>query len=263
MKNFVIDLNYCNGCYACQIGCKDEHCGNDWPGYAKSQPEVGHFWLKIDEKVRGTVPKVYVTYVPVMCQHCEDAPCIKAFPDVIYRRKDGLVIIDPDKCPPNREIADACPYGAIYWNENLAIAQKCTGCAHLWDDGWDKPRCADNCPTDAIVMGEEADLKDKIAKAEVLHPEYGTKPRVYYINLPKKWIGGTVYDPAAMEVIIGAKVSLSGAGSATVETDEFGDFWFRGLKDDAEYTVTIEANGKKAAFECYTDQEINLGDIAM
>lgn len=263
MKNFVIDLNYCNGCYSCQIGCKDEHCGNDWTPYAKPQPEVGHFWLKIDEKVRGTVPKVYVTYVPVLCQHCDECPVVTAFPEAVYRRPDGLVIIDPEKCPPNRAIVDACPYGAVYWNDTLAIAQKCTGCAHLMDDGWDKPRCADNCPTDAIVMGEEADLKDKIAKAEVLHPEYGTKPRVYYINLPKKWIAGTVYDPEAMEVIIGAKVTLSGAGSATVETDEFGDFWFRGLKDDAEYTVTIEAKGKKATFECYTDQELNLGDIAM
>jgi Fe-S-cluster-containing dehydrogenase component len=142
MKAFVIDLSICNGCYCCQIGCKDEHVGNDWTPYAKPQPDTGQFWIGIEETVRGTVPKVVVSYVPKMCLHCDDAPCMKSckVEGAIYKRDDGLVIIDPTKCTGCRLCVDSCPYSAIFFNEGLNIAQKCTGCAHLLDDGWDLPR---------------------------------------------------------------------------------------------------------------------------
>ncbi len=79
-KVFVIDTTVCNGCYNCQIVCKDEHVGNDWSPIAKPQPEIGQFWLHLEEKVRGTVPKVKVAYRPHLCMHCDDAPCIEACP---------------------------------------------------------------------------------------------------------------------------------------------------------------------------------------
>jgi Fe-S-cluster-containing dehydrogenase component len=108
--------------------------------YAKPQPDTGQFWLKMNEIERGTKPKVKVSYIPVLCQHCDDAPCIAACPQsAISRRDDGLVIIDPKKCTGCRNClnVEACPYnGIIYFNENFNIAQKCTGCAHL----------ADSCP---------------------------------------------------------------------------------------------------------------------
>ena len=100
MKTFVIDIAKCNGCYCCQIACKDEHVGNDWTPYAKPQADTGQFWLKVNEFVRGTVPKVKMHYVPVLCMHCDKAPCIPACPvkGAIYKRDDGLIIIDPIKC---------------------------------------------------------------------------------------------------------------------------------------------------------------------
>jgi len=58
MKAFVIDAGRCCGCYNCQIACKDEHVDNDWTPYAKPQPETGQFWMKIQENVCGTAPKV-------------------------------------------------------------------------------------------------------------------------------------------------------------------------------------------------------------
>ena len=64
MKAFVIDLSICNGCYCCQIACKDEHVANDWTPYAKPQPDTGQFWIGITEQVRGQVPKVKVSYIP-------------------------------------------------------------------------------------------------------------------------------------------------------------------------------------------------------
>ena len=64
MKVFVIDVDNCVGCYACQFVCKDEHVGNDWSPYAKPQPDTGQFWMKLNEHIRGTVPKVEMHYVP-------------------------------------------------------------------------------------------------------------------------------------------------------------------------------------------------------
>ena len=268
MKVFVIDIDKCNGCYSCQIVCKDEHVGNDWTPYAKPQPDVGQFWLKMTEKVRGTVPKVKVAYKPVICMHCENASCLKAcqIEGAIYRREDGLVIIDPTKCTGCKSCVDACTYGAIYFNEDLNIAQKCTGCAHLLDKGWKEPRCVDVCPTQAIRFGEEEDLKDLIKDAETMLPESGMKPRVYYLNLPKRFVAGTVYDPVAEEVIIDAKCTLIANKSKdkiTTTTDGFGDFWFNQINVDS-YSLKIEANGKTKNIDpISTEKDVNLGDIAL
>ena len=267
MKAFVIDVGICNGCYCCQIVCKDEHVGNDWTPYAKPQPDTGQFWLKQHEFIRGTVPKVKMYYRPILCMHCDEAPCIPSCPieGAIYKRDDGLVIIDPEKCTGCKNCVDACPYGVIYFNEDLNIAQKCTGCAHLLDKGWKEPRCADACPTGAIKFGEESELKEQIKKAELLHPEYKAKPRVYYLNIPRKFVAGTVYDPVEKEVIIGAGCTLSSNGKKlTATTDGFGDFWFEGL-DIGTYELKIDAKGfaSKTIGSISTEKDMNLGDIPL
>ena len=264
MKAFLIDVEKCVGCHACQVGCKDEHCGNDWSPYAKEQPISGQFWLKVHQSERGKRPHVKVTYLPVLCQHCDNPPCQKAAPDAVYKRDDGLVIIDPEKAKGNQKLVDSCPYKVIFWNQEAQIAQKCTGCAHLIDRKFpiDVPRCADNCHLDVIKFGEESELD--LAGAEVLHPEFGTKPRVYYRGLPKKFVAGTVYDPQAKEVIEGAVCTLKGAsGTFTSTTDDWGDFWLRGLPED-DFELTIEANGKAVKLEVSTKfEDVGLGDIAL
>ena len=74
----AIDLRTCIGCYNCQIACKDEHVGNEFMPITQSQPTFGHFWRGIDEIEREISPsKIKVDYIPTLCQHCEDAPCIK------------------------------------------------------------------------------------------------------------------------------------------------------------------------------------------
>jgi hypothetical protein len=97
-----------------------------------------------------------------------------------------------------------------------------------------------------------------------LNPEFGTKPRVYYLNLPKKFIAGTVYDPAAEEVVIGAVCTLTGEGGAlTTRTDEFGDFRFDGLKTGI-FTLKIESGGRTLTIESInTEKDVSLGDIAL
>jgi tetrathionate reductase subunit B len=265
-KVFVIDVARCSGCYNCQLACKDEHVGNDWTPYAKPQPEIGQFWLKIQENVCGTIPKVKIHYIPKLCNHCEKASCLTACEyDAIYRRDDGFVEINPEKCTGCKACVTACPYEAIYFNDELNIAQKCTGCAHLLDNGYKLPRCVEACPTDAMKFGEEEDLRDLIAGAAVMSPETGNGPKVYYRNIPGKFIAGTVYDPIEKEVVIGAKCRITSGGKVTETfTDAYGDFWLRDLAV-GKYDLTIEAKGfeRKYFYGLNTEKDINLGDIPL
>lgn len=269
MKVFINDVEKCLGCYCCQISCKDEYCGNDWTPYSKSQPMTGQFWRKVEEHVRGTVPKVKVSYVPVMCMHCDNAPCISACPEgAISKRDDGLVFIDPQKCGGHQLCIDACPYDVIYFNNTLRIAQKCTGCAHLLDRGWPikEPRCVDSCSTGALRFGDESEFGEELAQATALEPKFGEAPevRVHYLNLPKKFVAGLVYNPDTEEVIIGASCTLTGDGETyTATTDGFGDFWFEGL-NAGTFSLTIEADGKTTTIdEISTEKDVSLGDIAL
>ena len=265
-KVFCVDVAKCNGCYNCQLACKDEHAGNDWTPYAKPQPDIGQFWLRLQENVGGTIPKVKIHYVAHLCNHCDKAACMEACGrGAVYRRDDGLVILAPEKCDACGKCMDACPYGAIFKNDELGICQKCTGCAHLLDNGYKLPRCVEACPTDAMQFGEEADLQDFIIGATVRMPETGFRPRVYYRNIPGKFIAGTVYDPVEKEVIIGARCRATNGGK-TVEvlTDEYGDFWFKDLAM-GKYDVVIEAKGYEYKTFKNVDAtvDVNLGDVAM
>lgn len=270
MNVFVVDLDRCSGCRNCQIACKDEHCGTDWLPYAKAEPLTGQYWMKVEEKERGSVPLVWVSYLPRFCQHCQDAPCIAAGDGAVYRRDDGLVIIDPEKSQDMDKLVDVCPYGTIYWNEELRIPQKCTGCAHLLDDGWDVPRCVDVCATGALRYGPYEDFADEIAKAGYLEPNHGDAdklaPIVYYLNIPKRFVGGKLVDFGADEVVIGARVRLMDGDNCVAEmlTDEFGDFFFNQV-EPLKYTVVAVANDHEGIAKHADAREfdVNLGDIAM
>ena len=246
-KVFLIDVKQCNGCYNCQIVCKDEHCENDWRPYAAPQPLTGQFWLKMDEKVRGQVPWTRVAYKPVMCQHCEKCPVLElgAADGAAYRRDDGLVIIDPEKAAGRRDLVEACPLGAVYWNEELALPQKCTGCAHLLDNGWDVPRCVDACATGALRVVDEDELAGLAEGVSCADELAGRGSHVLYANKPGRFVAGCVADRSVNEVVIGAAVTAfdeAGALVSSTSTDEFGDFMFD-FADGGRYLVRIEAHG--------------------
>lgn len=263
MKAFLIDVAKCNGCRSCQIACKDEHCGMAWPPYAAPEPMTGQFWCNVKEEERGSVPVVRVSFTPMLCAHCDDAPCVKAARDgAVYRREDGIVIVDPEKSKGQRAIMDACPLGAIYWNDELDIPQKCTGCAHLLDDGWTEPRCVDVCPTGAMSFGEEEELD--LEGAEPLPGVKHLGARVWYRNLPKRFVAGCLVDFDAREVVIGEEVRLLDADGAVVasqRTDDFGDFMFDQVEPQV-YAVAIGDGDAKTLEADATLNDVNLGDVA-
>lgn len=265
MKAFVIDISKCSGCYNCQIACKDEHVGNDWMPYSKPQPNSGQFWMKVDQKDHGQVPKVRVEYTPRPCMHCANPKCLEVAPDAGYVREDGLVILDPLKAKGHKEIVDACPYGAVYWNTELEIPQKCTGCAHLVDKGM-IPHCVDLCDTGALRFGDEEDFVEEIGTAEVLLPESGCKPRVYYLNRPHLFLAADVYDPEADEIVEGATVTLTMPDGTTrqTQTDDFGDFYFKRI-DPGTYQIEIDADGfeKVCKKNIEINASLNLGSIPL
>ena len=273
--NLVVDVAQCTNCNNCFLANKDEHVDNDFPGYAAPQPRHGHRWIDILRRERGRVPMVDVAFVPIMCNHCDNAPCITASKDgAIYKRQDGIVIIDPQKALGQKAIVDSCPYGAIWWNEEVKLGQKWIFDAHLLDQGWKEPRCAQVCPTGAIrstkvedsAMKEVAD-RDQL---EVLHPEFGTRPRIYYKNLyrfTKNFLGGSVAveGDGMVDCLEGANVVLTRAGIRIAEqnTDRYGDFKFDKLsKDDGPYTVEISySNRQKEVVEVFLDESQFLGII--
>jgi Fe-S-cluster-containing dehydrogenase component len=270
----MIDLNFCIGCYNCQIACKDEHVGNDFPPIAVSQPAFGHFWMGIEEKERKLSPsRIRVVYIPRLCQHCGDAACIKAAQNgAVYQRPDGIVIIDPEKAVGQKQLVDACPNGAIHWNEEKNLPQKCTFCAHLLDDGWTEPRCVQTCPTNCIHFGDLDDPDSKISRckegqtAEPLRPELNARPSVQYVGLPKPHLSGTVFYRDRNECAANVTVTLTAPSGEErhSQTDAFGDFDFDNVAA-GKHSLRCEAEGYsryKRKIEITGDIEY-LGQISL
>lgn len=250
----VIDISRCTACYACFTACKDEYWNNDYPPYSAPQPKHGQFWINLVKKERGTYPCIKVAYVPVLCMQCDDAPCIKAAKDgAVYRRPDGIVIIDPQKAVGQKQIVDACPYHIIFWNEEKQLPQKCTFCVHMLEEG-KIPKCVQVCPSQALIFGDLDDPKSEVStlvksgKAEVFHPEYNIKPNVYYIDLykmTKLFIAGSAVFKDTDECAENVKVTLEDKQTGetrTTFTTNYGDFEFDGL-NVGKYSVKLECDG--------------------
>ena len=257
----VIDVDRCTGCYNCFLACRDEHVGNDHRPIAAQQPGSGHKWIDVLEHERGKFPRVRVDYVALPCQQCQDAACVARAPQgAVYRREDGIVLIDPDRAKGHPEIVSSCPYRAIHWNAAEGVAQKCTFCAHLLDQGWKEPRCVEACPTEALVFGDLDDPSSRISKllkskaTEELHPEFGLSPAVRYLGLPKRVVSGEIaFADRMSEPAADVRLSLDdGTKSRDGMTDGYGDFAFEGLEAGATCVLRVVAPG-------YAPREIGIG----
>jgi Fe-S-cluster-containing dehydrogenase component len=272
--NLIIDVAKCHDCNNCFLACKDEYYMNDYPPYSAAQPRRGHRWIDILRKERGQYPKVDVAYLPLPCMHCDEADCIKAAEgEAIYKRDDGIVIIDPEKAKGQKALVDSCPYGVIWWNETLDLPQKCTFCVHLLDDGWMKPRCVQSCATGAMefINVEDSEMQRIVESEdlEVYHPEYGLDPRVFYKKLyrfNKQFIAGNIALKDVDECAEGAEIKLldsTGEILKTTLTDFFGDFKFDNLEGNSKkYKIEVSYSGYPAK-DVTIDlvESINIGTV--
>jgi len=271
--NMIIDVAECTNCNLCTLATMDEYVGNEWPGYSKPMPKHGHKWINILQKERGQVPMIDIAYVPTLCNHCDDAPCVAKGGEAIKKREDGIVLIDPEKAKGRKDLVDACPYGHIWWNEEHQVPQAWNFDAHLIDQGWEQTRGHQSCPTGAMraikIEDEEMARLANEQSLEVMKPELGTRPRVYYRNLwryAKCFIGGTVSAEAsgAVDCVEGASVRLIHNDRIISETttDNYGDFKFDKLDEGSgSYAVEVVVDRRKKIVSAKLGASVNLGEI--
>jgi len=271
----IVDAAKCEACYNCFLAVKDEHIGNDFPGYSAPMPLHGQNWVEIRHKHRGTAPVVTAHSIPVMCNQCEDAPCLRAATDgAMYRRPDGIVMIDPVKARGQKTLVKSCPYGHIHWNDELELPQKWNFDAHLLDQGWTRTRGEQVCGTGALTSMQVdaaalAALRSR-DDLEVLEPQFRTAPRIFYKNLhlmTKSFIAGTVVtvvdgveDCAEGRVVV---LSQNGQEIARATTDAFGEFMVDGLAPNSgTYDIGL-AEGEGALCRCeLKDDSVYVGVLS-
>ncbi len=176
----VIDQERCIGCEACTVACKNENLGS-----------IGFIRVQTQDAAQkdipaGKFPDLRMTFMPLVCNHCDRPPCEDACPvDAIEKRQDGVVILDREACDGCRACVDECPYAAISFDEEAEHAEKCNLCAHRIDEGLE-PFCVVCCEAQAIHFGDlndPATTAGRLKRAETvfqLMPEQGTGPSVYY-----------------------------------------------------------------------------------
>jgi hypothetical protein len=196
---------------------------------------------------------------------------------VIHKREDGVVIIDPVNAKGRRDLVDACPYGAIVWNEAEQLPQNWFFDAHLLDNGWPEPRIAGVCPTRAIeaLKVSDEDMAERVARDELrtLNPEWNTRPRVYYRHLERFdrcFIGGSASAAidGKIDCVSGANAELRSPDGkvVSVATDAFGDFRFDGLSPGSgPYTLVVkhELYGRIGLTVSLEAESINLGELRL
>jgi Fe-S-cluster-containing dehydrogenase component/formate-dependent nitrite reductase membrane component NrfD len=188
---FVIDQTRCIGCHACTVACKEEN-----------RVPLGAFrtWVKYVEK--GEFPNTRRHFAVLRCNHCDNAPCVTICPTVaLYRRADGIVDFDGDRCIGCKSCMQACPYDALYIDPDTHTAAKCHFCAHRVERGLE-PACVIVCPERAILAGDLDDPASEVARivaraqVAVRKPEQGTRPKLFYVGADAAALTPQLQQPA-------------------------------------------------------------------
>ncbi|WP_243029592.1 4Fe-4S dicluster domain-containing protein [Thermus altitudinis] len=166
-KDFAIlfDASRCIGCKACQVACKqwnDLEAENtkNYGSYANPPKLTAHTWISM-RFYEGLRPNgdPYFDFIRVACMHCTNAPCVGACPvGAMAHREGGVVTVDERTCIGCRACVQACPYGAVHFDEAHGVVQKCTMCYDRIAHG-DRPACVKACPTDALTFGSYGEIR--------------------------------------------------------------------------------------------------------
>ena len=174
---FAIDLRKCIGCHACTIACKVEHA---------IPIGVNRCWVKTVEQ--GTFPDTRRFFFPVLCNQCDEAPCVRICPtSALYKRRDGIVDLNGAACIGCRACMVACPYDQLFIDPNTHTAEKCNFCANRVENNL-LPACVSVCPTECRIFGDMDDPTSEVSRIvqgagiTTRKPEKGTLPHVYYIG---------------------------------------------------------------------------------
>ncbi len=150
-------------------------------------PEWGANWD--EDQGAGDYPNSHYFYLPRLCNHCSNPPCLEACPNkAIYKRQeDGIVLIDQERCQGMQMCIRACPYKKIYFNHAVSRSEKCIFCYPRVEKG-QAPACAQQCVgrTRWVSYRDDEDgpvykLVDQYKVALPLHEEWGTEPNVFYV----------------------------------------------------------------------------------
>ncbi|MFP4511625.1 MAG: sulfate reduction electron transfer complex DsrMKJOP subunit DsrO [Acidimicrobiales bacterium] len=196
----LVDQERCIGCWSCAVICKSE---NDVP--------LGMWWNRIltagedlDTPEVDDHGRLSMEWLPLACQHCDDAPCQKVCPTgATFTTRDGIVLVDADDCIGCRYCMAACPYGVrvFNWGEPVhatgvdegmvpprpaGSVEKCTLCVHRIEED-QVPSCVWSCPAQARIFGDLDEPDSRISTVlrdrdgEQLLKEKGTQPKVHYL----------------------------------------------------------------------------------
>ena len=141
--SLIFFKNDCMGCHSCEVACKQEH------GLG-----VGPRLVRVFENAPS--------FIPLYCHHCAKAPCSKSCPtEAISRNEQGIVLIDEDRCIGCKECMEACPFGAMQFDDNREVAVKCDLCVKRLENN-EEPACSKTCPTGCIFWGDAKKFSQKI-----------------------------------------------------------------------------------------------------
>jgi Fe-S-cluster-containing dehydrogenase component len=200
---FLVDVNKCIGCGECVRACEVE---NDVP------PHFFRTWIERYQVTRtgeetidspnggrdgftemvtgGDVTKAF--FVPKLCNHCTNTPCVQLCPvGASLRSPDGVILVDEERCIGCGYCVQACPYGSRFIHPTKHVATKCTLCYHRITKGM-RTACVDACPVNARRLGDAMDPSDEVStiiatqRVQVLKPELLTEPNCHYLGFSKE-----------------------------------------------------------------------------